>query len=84
MRQFSSNDFSYNKGLFTADASDLQLPPGAVMREFEIRSERTGKVMRFVHSSNLQDAEGEVWAFCYTGQNDVPKYKRVIASIFND
>jgi hypothetical protein len=84
MRQFSSNDFTYRQGKFIAEASDLQLPPGAAVREFEIRSAKTGAVVRFELAEVERDREGDVQYWIYMSEHLPIRQGRVTATIFND
>lgn len=70
MWQFSTNLFSYHDGTFTAEASTLG--DQFTGRDFELVSERTGRVVEMVLVGPRYDGEGDLthWEFqphnCFT------------------
>lgn len=77
--QFNTREFSYHYGTFTADASTLG--DQFTGKDFELVSERTGRVIEMVLVGPRYDDEGELthWEFqphsCFTFDNLI---------IFND
>ncbi|KKM27534.1 hypothetical protein LCGC14_1573730 [marine sediment metagenome] len=68
--QFNTREFNYHNGTFTAEASDLGDRFSG--KDFELVSERTGRVVEMVLVGPRYDAEGDLthWEFqphnCYT------------------
>jgi hypothetical protein len=82
MRRFKLTDFTYDHNQLSADASDLNLPPGGAIREFEVQSHVTGRIVPFALQDTVRDAEGDIRYFIY---ESVQPYPTVFtATIFND
>lgn len=82
MRQFDTTDFDYEDGHFTAEASSLNWAPGEAVREFKLRSHKTGVVLRFELTEKIGE-DGDVFSFEYQSEV-IPKIGRLTASVFND
>jgi hypothetical protein len=88
MYQFGSDLFTYSKCRFVAEASDLGIGPGEVVRQFEIKSSQTSAVVQFELDERVVDAEGDVTHWIYSSRgadqfgNDWDKL--FTTTIFND
>lgn len=80
---FSTDDFIYDRVSkeMSAEASSLGDMFG---NAFQVKSDKTGKVVTFVHSIDKRDADGDVlwFEFIPAWPEGVPNVKRII--IFND
>lgn len=86
----SSKNFSYNKSdkTFVADISDLhgklhmiRAYPDACDAGFEMVSERTGEVCRFVETKEVRN-DGDISYWEFSGMGKIGKGLKVV--IFND
>ena len=82
MRRFKLTDFTYNESQLSADASDLQMPPGMALRNFEIKSDHTGVVVPFEFKRVERDDNMDVLYWTYESVGEFPTV--FTATIFND
>lgn len=95
MQQLSTKDFTFYKGAFVAEVSDLggHLPtdpiyPDAFDVGFQMMSEKTGKVATFYFAREHRDGEGGITHWTYLPTSETVKALGISpetrVEIFND
>lgn len=82
MRRFKDIDFSAKRGHLVADASDLEVPPGVVLQEFEMES--IGQIAHFKLVNHQLDIDGDVMRWDYESNHLPGRVGKMTASIYND
>ena len=86
MATFTTKQFSFNNDSFSADASELQVR--MLPRIILLKSEKTGRTIRYVRLCTDTDGEGDILAWRFLPMpEDAKKYpsvRRTSVVIFND
>lgn len=82
MRRVDSTIFNTKTGNFVADASDLGLAPGVVVKEFEM--ETLGQIARFKLVDQFNDIDGDVMYWRYEAERLPGRVGNMVAVIYND